>query len=121
MKFTLIKISKELGLLIFLLSFILFCSVLNANNFDLTITSSTGYSITTTQDGVDNDIDFDMLNMDSATIIFNQTGNYHSIDIDVDGRTSDGSSITINQTGNSKSYSGNLYCGHTYCTMTLNQ
>ena len=62
-----------------------------------------------------------MLNMDSATIIFNQTGNYHSIDIDVDGRTSDGSSITVNQTGNSKSYSGNLYCGHTYCTMTLNQ
>ena len=111
MKFILIKISS-----ILLLTLSAF-----ANNFDLTVTSSTGYSITTTQDGVDNDIDFDMLNMDSATIIFNQTGNYHSIDIDVDGRTSDGSSITVNQTGNSKSYSGNLYCGHTYCTMTLNQ
>ena len=111
MKFTLIKIS----------SILLFTLSAFAYNFDLTVTSSTGYSITTTQDGVDNDIDFDMLNMDSATIIFNQTGNYHSIDIDVDGRTSDGSSITVNQTGNSKSYSGNLYCGHTYCTMTLNQ
>ena len=68
MKFTLIKIS----------SILLFTLSAFANNFDLTVTSSTGYSITTTQDGVDNDIDFDMLNMDSATIIFNQTGNYHS-------------------------------------------
>ena len=121
MKYTLFKISKELGLLIYLLSFILFCYVLNANNFDLTVSGSTGYTITTTQDGIDNNIDLDMLNMDSATITFNQTGNYHSIDIDVDGRTSNGSSITINQTGNSKTYTGDLYCGHTYCTMTLNQ
>ena len=121
MKYTLFKISKELGLLIFLLSFILFCSVLNANNFDLTVSGSTGYTITTTQDGIDNNIDLDMLNMDSATITFNQTGNYHSIDIDVDGRTSDGSSMYFNQTGNNKSYSGSFWCGHTSCSMTINQ
>ena len=53
MKFILIKIS----------SILLFTLSAFANNFDLTVTSSTGYSITTTQDGVDNDIDFDMLNM----------------------------------------------------------
>ena len=121
MKYTLFKISKELGLLIFLLSFILFCSVLNANNFDLTVSGTTGYTITTTQDGVDNDIDFDMLNMNLGTITFNQSGNYNSIDIDVDGRTSSGSSITVNQTGNNKTYTGDLWCAHTYCTMTVDQ
>ena len=50
-----------------------------------------------------------------------QTGDDHSIDIDVDGRTSDGSSIYITQTGNNRSYSGNLYCAHSFCTMTVTQ
>ena len=62
-----------------------------------------------------------MLDMDGSTTTFNQTGNNNSIDVDVDGRTSNGSTITINQTGDNKSYSNSLWCGHTYCTMTVNQ
>ena len=27
----------------------------------------------------------------------------------------------ITQTGNNKNYNANLWCGHSYCTMTLNQ
>ena len=26
-----------------------------------------------------------------------------------------------NQTGNNKSYSGSFWCGHSFCTMTINQ
>ena len=35
--------------------------------------------------------------------------------------TSDGSSMYFNQTGNNKSYSGSFWCGHSFCTMTINQ
>ena len=52
---------------------------------------------------------------------FSQVGDDNNIDIDVDGRTSSGSSITINQNGNNKTYTNTLWCGHTYCTMTVNQ
>jgi hypothetical protein len=27
----------------------------------------------------------------------------------------------FNQTGNNKSYSGSFWCGHTSCSMTINQ
>ena len=70
----------------------------NANDFDLTIITTDNGDLDILQDGEDN-----------------------NIDIDVDGRTSSGSSITITQTGNNKNYNANLWCGHSYCTMTLNQ
>tara|TARA_R100000149_G_scaffold60965_1_gene30248 strand:- start:200 stop:478 length:279 start_codon:yes stop_codon:yes gene_type:complete len=70
----------------------------NANDFDLTIITTDGGDLDILQDGEDN-----------------------NIDIDVDGRTSNGSSITITQTGNNKNYNASLWCGHSYCTMTLNQ
>ena len=81
----------------------------NANDFDLTI-------ITT--DGGDLDI---VQSMNNFELDFSQVGNDNNIDIDVDGRTSNGSSITITQTGNNKNYNASLWCGHSYCTMTLNQ
>ena len=59
--------------------------------------------------------------MDNFELDFSQVGNDNNIDIDVDGRTSNGSSITITQTGNNKNYNASLWCGHSYCTMTLNQ
>ena len=109
-------------LILFKISSILFLTFsVYANNFDLTVTSSSSYSIDVTQDGEDNDIDFDMLNMNIGDINFSQIGNDNTIDIDVDGRTSNGSSITVNQSGNNKTYTGNLWCGHTYCTLTVNQ
>ena len=109
-------------LILFKISSILFLTFsVYANNFDLTVTSSSSYSIDVTQDGEDNDIDFDMLNMNSGDINFSQIGNDNTINIDVDGRTSNGSSITVNQSGNNKTYTGNLWCGHTYCTLTVNQ
>ena len=95
---------------------------LNRNDLDFTIDNQTdGGTFNSVQDGQDNDIDFDIVSMDNFIIDIDQIGNNNTLDIDVDGRTSDGSSITIIQTGNSNSYSGNLYCGHTYCSMTLNQ
>jgi hypothetical protein len=73
------------------------------------------------QDGEDNNIDYDIESMDEFVINLDQTGNDNNINIDVDGRTSVGSSMTINQTGNNKSYTGNLYCGHSSCSLTVNQ
>ena len=73
------------------------------------------------QDGEDNNIDYDIESMDEFVINLAQTGNDNNINIDVDGRTSVGSSMTINQTGNNKSYTGNLYCGHSSCSLTVNQ
>ena len=73
------------------------------------------------QDGQNNDIEFDIISMDGFIIDIDQVGNNNSLDITVDGRTSNGSSITITQTGNNKNYNANLWCGHSYCTMTLNQ
>ena len=29
--------------------------------------------------------------------------------------------VNVAQTGNNKNYNANLWCGHSYCTMTLNQ
>jgi len=113
MKYTLFKISSILFLL---LSF-----QVQANDLTITTTTSTGYTFNILQDGQNNNIDYDMLDMDGSTTTFNQTGNNNSIDVDVDGRTSNGSTITINQTGDNKSYSNSLWCGHTYCTMTVNQ
>tara|TARA_B100000927_G_scaffold160853_1_gene129638 strand:+ start:305 stop:574 length:270 start_codon:yes stop_codon:yes gene_type:complete len=80
-----------------------------------------GGTFNSLQDGQDNDIDFDIVSMDNFTIDIDQVGNYNSLDIDVDGRTSDGSSMYFTQTGNNKSYSGTFYCGHSFCTMTINQ
>ena len=80
-----------------------------------------GGTFNSVQDGQDNDIDFDIVSMDNFTIDIDQVGNYNSLDIDVDGRTSDGSSMYFTQTGNNKSYSGTFYCGHSFCTMTINQ
>ena len=73
------------------------------------------------QDGQDNDIDFDIVSMDEFIIDIDQVGNNNTLNIDVDGRTSTGSSMYFNQTGNNKSYSGNFWCGHSFCTMTINQ
>ena len=93
----------------------------NANDFDLTIITTDGGDLDILQDGEDNNIDLDVQSMDNFELDFSQVGNDNNIDIDVDGRTSVGSSMTINQTGNNKSYTGNLYCGHTSCSLTVNQ
>ena len=118
-------------LLFSLTSFLLWCLMIytihtyagraNANDFDLTITTTTGGDLDILQDGENNDIDLDIQSMNNFEIDFSQVGDNHSIDIDVNGRTSSGSSITITQSGNNKTYTGNLWCGHSSCTMTLNQ
>ncbi len=95
---------------------------MKANDLDLTIDNQTdGGTFNVLQDGQNNDVDFDIVSMDGFIIDIDQVGNNHSIDIDVDGRTSNGSSMYLNQSGNNKSYSGNFWCGHSYCTMTINQ
>ena len=95
---------------------------MKANDLNLTIDSNTDEgTFNSFQDGQDNDIDFDIVSMDEFIIDIDQVGNNNTLNIDVDGRTSNGSSITITQTGNNKNYNASLWCGHSYCTMTLNQ
>ena len=89
-------ISVLLGILLF--QFLILLNNSKANDLTITVTTSAGGTLNTLQDGQDN-----------------------NIDIDVDGRNSNGSSMYINQSGNNKSYSGNFWCGHAYCTMTVNQ
>ena len=110
-------------MLLFLLLMILFISTdLKANDLNLTIDSNTDQgTFNSFQDGQDNDIDFDIVSMDEFIIDIDQVGNNNTLNIDVDGRTSTGSSMYFNQTGNNKSYSGNFWCGHSFCTMTINQ
>jgi len=118
------KILKESSLLIFLLTFILVVSTTTAeaNDLDLTIDDLTdGGSLDIVQDGQNNDIDLDIVSMDGFIIDIDQVGNGNSLDVDVDGRTSNGSSMYFNQTGNNKSYSNTLWCGHSFCTITVNQ
>jgi len=118
------KILKESSLLIFLLTFILVVSTTTAeaNDLDLTIDNLTdGGSLDIVQDGQNNDIDLDIVSMDGFIIDIDQVGNGNSLDVDVDGRTSNGSSMYFNQTGNNKSYSNTLWCGHSFCTLTVNQ
>ena len=110
----------------FLLAAVLLISIkvqpLKANDLNLTIDSNTDEgTFNSFQDGQDNDIDFDIVSMDNFIIDIDQIGNNNTLDIDVDGRTSDGSSMYFNQTGNNKSYSGSFWCGHSFCTMTINQ
>ncbi len=119
----LIRLTKENAILIFVLTMILFVSTLAEGN-DLTITfdnQTDGGSLDVTQDGEDNNIDFDIVSMDGFIIELNQIGDNNSIDVNVDGRTSNGSSMYFNQTGNNKSYSNTLWCGHSFCTITVNQ
>ena len=73
------------------------------------------------QDGQNNNIDFDIESMDGFIIDLDQVGNNNNIDVNVDGRNSNGSSMYINQNGNNKSFTGSYWCGHAYCTMTVNQ
>ena len=118
-----IRIIKENVLLIFVLVVVLLVSAYaEGNDLDFTIDSQTdGGTFNSVQDGQDNDIDFDIVSMDNFIIDIDQIGNNNTLDIDVDGRTSDGSSMYFNQTGNNKSYSGSFWCGHSFCTMTINQ
>ena len=118
-----IRIIKENVLLIFVLVVVLLVSAYaEGNDLDFTIDNQTdGGTFNSVQDGQDNDIDFDIVSMDNFIIDIDQIGNNNTLDIDVDGRTSDGSSMYFNQTGNSKSYSGSFWCGHSFCTMTINQ
>ena len=113
MQLQLIKFSS---ILLLLLSFSVY-----ANDVNLTVITSEGGTFDVLQDGEDNDIDFDIQSMDGFNINLDQIGDNNAIDVDVDGRTSNGSSMTINQNGNNKSYSGSLYCGHSSCSMTVNQ
>ncbi len=118
------KILKESSLLIFLLTFILVVSIATAeaNDLDLTIDNqTTGGSLDIVQDGQNNDIDLDIVSMDGFIIDIDQVGNSNSLDVNVDGRTSNGSSMYFSQTGNNKSYSNTLWCGHSFCTITVNQ
>ena len=110
-------------MLVFLLVLVLFISTdLRSNDLNLTIDNNTNDgTFNSFQDGQDNDIDFDIVSMDEFIIDIDQVGNNNTLDIDVDGRTSTGSSMYFNQTGNNKSYSGNFWCGHSFCTMTINQ
>ena len=118
-----VKILKDNLLLLCLMAFILTLSTLTKAN-DLTITfdnQTDGGSLDVTQDGEDNNIDFDIVSMDGFIIELNQIGDNNSIDVNVDGRTSNGSSMYFTQTGNNKSYSNTLWCGHSFCTITVNQ
>ena len=118
-----IRIIKENIILIFVLVVVLFVSAYaEGNDLNFTIDNQTdGGTFNSVQDGQDNDIDFDIVSMDNFIIDIDQIGNNNTLDIDVDGRTSDGSSMYFNQTGNNKSYSGSFWCGHSFCTMTINQ
>ena len=118
-----IRVIKENILLIFVLVVVLLVSAYaEGNDLDFTIDNQTdGGTFNSVQDGQDNDIDFDIVSMDNFIIDIDQIGNNNTLDIDVDGRTSDGSSMYFNQTGNNKSYSGSFWCGHSFCTMTINQ
>ena len=118
-----IRIIKENIILIFVLVVVLFVSAYaEGNDLNFTIDNQTdGGTFNSVQDGQDNDIDFDIISMDNFIIDIDQIGNNNTLDIDVDGRTSDGSSMYFNQTGNNKSYSGSFWCGHSFCTMTINQ
>ena len=92
------------------------------NDLTLTIDNLTdGGSLDIVQDGENNDIDFDIVSMDGFIIDIDQVGSGNSLDVNVDGRTSNGSSMYFNQTGNNKSYSNTLWCGHSFCTITVNQ
>ena len=118
-----VKIIKDNLLLLCLTVFTLTLSTLTkANDLNLTIDNLTdGGSLDIVQDGEDNDIDFDIVSMDGFIIDIDQVGNNNSLDVNVDGRTSNGSSMYFNQTGNNKSYSNTLWCGHSFCTITVNQ
>ena len=117
------RIIKDNLLLIFLLSSILLVSThTEGNDLNLTIDNLTdGGSLDIVQDGENNDIDFDIVSMDGFIIDIDQIGDSNSLDVNVDGRTSNGSSMYFNQTGNNKSYSNTLWCGHSFCTITVNQ
>ena len=119
----LIRLTKENAILIFVLTMILFVSTLaEGNDLDLTIDNQTdGGSLDIIQDGENNDIDLDIVSMDGFIIDIDQVGDGNSLDVNVDGRTSNGSSMYFNQTGNNKSYSNTLWCGHSFCTITVNQ
>ena len=111
-----LKFIKLSSVLLLLLSF-----SVHANDVTVTVITSEGGTFDVLQDGEDNDIDFDIQSMDNFVINLDQIGDNNAIDIDVDGRTSNGSSMTINQNGNNKSYSGSFWCGHSSCSMTVNQ
>ena len=113
MQLQLIKFSS---ILLLLLSFSVY-----ANDVTVTVITSEGGTFNVLQDGEDNDVDFDIQSMNGFNIDLDQIGDNNVIDIDVDGRTSNGSSMTINQNGNNKSFSGSYYCGHSSCSMTVNQ
>ena len=113
MQLQLIKLSS---ILLLLLSFSVY-----ANDVTVTVITSEGGTFNVLQDGEDNDVDFDIQSMNGFNINLDQIGDNNVIDIDVDGRTSNGSSMTINQNGNNKSYSGSFWCGHSSCSMTVNQ
>tara|TARA_Y100000748_G_C15328746_1_gene423190 strand:- start:365 stop:706 length:342 start_codon:yes stop_codon:yes gene_type:complete len=113
MQLQFIKLSS---ILLLLLSFSVY-----ANDVTVTVITSEGGTFNVLQDGEDNDVDFDIQSMNGFNINLDQIGDNNVIDIDVDGRTSNGSSMTINQNGNNKSFSGSYYCGHSSCSMTVNQ
>ena len=119
----LIRLIKENIILIFVLLVIIFVTTMaEGNDLNLTIDNLTdGGSLDIVQDGENNDIDFDIVSMDGFIIDIDQVGNGNSLDVNVDGRTSNGSSMYFNQTGNNKSYSNTLWCGHSFCTITVNQ
>ena len=106
----------KLSSLLLLLSFSVY-----ANDVTVTVITSEGGTFNVLQDGEDNDVDFDIQSMNGFNIDLDQIGDNNVIDIDVDGRTSNGSSMHINQSGNNKSFSGSYYCGHSSCSMTVNQ
>ena len=111
-----LKFIKLSSVLLLLLSFSVY-----ANDVTVTVITSEGGTFNVLQDGEDNDVDFDIQSMNGFNIDLDQIGDNNVIDIDVDGRTSNGSSMTINQNGNNKSYSGSFWCGHSSCSMTVNQ
>ena len=111
-----LKFIKLSSVLLLLLSFSVY-----ANDVTVTVITSEGGTFNVLQDGEDNDVDFDIQSMDGFNINLDQIGDNNVIDVDVDGRTSNGSSMTINQNGNNKSYSGSFWCGHSSCSMTVNQ
>jgi len=91
-----------------------------ANSIIITLPGD-GNTLNVLQDGIDNTIDLTTNYFEESDMKIEQYGNYNSVDLDISGGTGTGSSFYIYQYGNSQTYSGSLYCGAEWCTMTVTQ
>jgi len=99
---------------------LLFCTSVYANDSYI-ITGGNSNTLNILQDGIDNYIDLNTYSFNSGDMEIKQNGNYNSVDLNITAGTGTGSSFYIYQNGNNNSYSGSLYCGAEWCTMTVTQ